>query len=176
MVQRKHQRQTAQRLLPPTEVRDILPALLRRHDAEQDPFGEGIQTVDQLQLRVAAHGDHLVHFLEAQRDGAKARHEAFEAERAQVVVPLLGGVAGGEGGGQIGGAGGVFVDAPAVFGQDGEVDGGGLRAFFERGDGGFEQGFVQVGELVFGVGWEVVGGLVGVFAEVAGTCQCGLVD
>lgn len=75
-------------------------------------------------------------------------------------MPFLGGVAGAEGGDQVGGAGGVFVDAPPVFGQDGEVDGDGLRAFFERGDGAFEEGFVQVGELVFGVSWEVVGGLI----------------
>jgi len=82
-------------------------------------------------------------------------------------VSLLGRVAQGQGGAEVAGAGGVFGDAAAVVGKDGEVDGGGLRALFEGGDGGFEEGFVEVGELVFGVGGEVGGGLGWVVGEVA---------
>lgn len=63
----------------------------------------------------------------------------------------------------------MFGYAPPVVGKDGEVDWGGLRALFEGGDGGFEELFVEVGELVFGVGGEVAGwGLGWVVGEVAG--------
>ena len=34
-------------LLASREVRDVLPALLRRHHAENDTLGEGIHAVDQ---------------------------------------------------------------------------------------------------------------------------------
>ena len=61
---------------------------------------------------------------------------------------------------EVGGAGGVFVDAAAIFGEDGEVDVEVLGAFFEESDFAFEGGFVHVGEFVFGVGGEVFGGLV----------------
>ena len=154
MMQRKHQRQTTQRLLPATEVADILPALLRRHDAEQDPLAEWIQTVDELQFSVSAHGDHLVHFLQAHGDDAEALHEAFEAEAAELFAAPLGGVAGCDGGGEVGGAGGVFFDAAAVVGEDGEVDGGVLGLFFEGGDGGLEGVFGKVAEFVAAVGGE----------------------
>ena len=165
MMQRKHQRQAAQRLLPARQITDILPTLLRRHDREQNPLGEGIERIDELELGVAAHGDHLVHFLQPQRDEAEAGHEALEAELAQVVVPLLGEIAGGDGSVEVGGAGGVFVGAAAVFREDGEVDVEVLGLLFQDGDFAFEGGFVHVGEFVFGVSREVFCGLV--FAEVA---------
>lgn len=100
-------------------------------------------------------------------------HEALETEGAQVVVAFLDGVAGLDGGGEILRAGCVFFDAAAVFGEDGKLDGDVLVFFFERGDGGFEGGFVDVGEFVFGVGGEGVGILL--FAEIAElwvSCVC----
>ena len=66
----------------------------------------------------------------------------------------------------------MLVDAAAVFGEDGEVDGLGLRAFFQEGDFGFERVFGEVEEFVFGVLGEFLGGHGGVAAEVAGLrCQ-----
>jgi hypothetical protein len=41
------------------EIGDVLPALLGRHDAEQDPLGERIETVDEFQFSVSTHRDHL---------------------------------------------------------------------------------------------------------------------
>ena len=89
VVQRKHECERTQRLFATGEVGDISPALFRWHDAKGNAFAEGIQTVDKLQLCVSAHGDHLVHLLEAQRDGGEALHEAFETQSAEVIEPLL---------------------------------------------------------------------------------------
>lgn len=41
------------------QIRDILPALLGRHDTEDDSFGERIETVDKFELGIATQGDHL---------------------------------------------------------------------------------------------------------------------
>ena len=169
-MQSEDEGKTTEGLLAAAEIGDVLPALLGRHDAEEDALGEGVEAVDELELGVAAHGDHLVHFLEPQRDGAEARHEAFQPERAQVVVPFLGRVARAERGAEVGGARVVFAHAPSVVADDAEVDGRGLRAFFERGDGAFEHGLVEVVEFVFGVEGEVVRYLFGIFAQVAVLC------
>ncbi len=66
---------------------------------------------------------------------------------------------------EVAGAGVVFVNAAAVFGEDGEIDVEVLGFFFEDGDFAFEGDFVHVGEFVFGVGGEVFCGLV--FAKIA---------
>jgi hypothetical protein len=97
MMQSKYERKTTQRLLATTQIADVLPAFLRRHDAEQDAFAERIERVDQLQFGVTAHGNHLVHFLELSRDLAEAFHETLKALPAQVIEEPLGGVAGGNG-------------------------------------------------------------------------------
>ena len=165
MMQRKHQRQTAQRLLTPGQVRNVLPRLLWRHHGEQDPLRERIQRVHELQLRVAAHGDHLIHFFQPQGDETEPRHETFETELAEVVAALFGGVAGGDGGVEVCGAGVVFVDAAAVFGEDGEVDVEVLGFLFEGGDFGFQGFFGHVGKFVFGVDGKAFCGLI--FAEIA---------
>lgn len=41
------------------EIGDVLPALLGRHNAEQDSLGERIETVDEFQFSVSAHRNHL---------------------------------------------------------------------------------------------------------------------
>ncbi len=47
VVQGKHKGKRAERLLTTGQIRNVLPALLRWHDAENDTFREGIQTVNQ---------------------------------------------------------------------------------------------------------------------------------
>lgn len=66
---------------------------------------------------------------------------------------------------EVPGAGVVLVDAAAVFCENGEVDVEVLGFLFEDGDFSFESVLVHVGEFVFGIGGEVVCGLL--FAEIA---------
>lgn len=82
MVQSEDEGQTAECLFTTGEVANVLPALLGGHDAEENAFAEGIQAVDEFELCVSAHGDHLIHFLESERDGAETFHETFQAQTA----------------------------------------------------------------------------------------------
>mgnify|MGYP001590681608 CR=1 FL=1 len=106
-VQCEDESERAERLLPSREVRDVLPALLGRHDAEDDAFREWIQRVDEFKLCVAAERDHLprcdvsdieckgeattnlVHLLELHRNDSEALHKLLEALIPQVVRKLL---------------------------------------------------------------------------------------
>lgn len=91
------------------QVRDVLPALLWGHNAEDDAFREGIHAVDKLKLGIAAEGDHLrlwistlslrripvtylVHLLELERDCAEAGHELVEPPLPQRLILFLLGV------------------------------------------------------------------------------------
>lgn len=114
-MQGKHQRETTQGLLPPAQIADILPALLGRHDAEENPLAEGVETIHQLQLRIAAQRDQLVHGLQVRRDGVEARQEGGQPRVAQVAESGLGRVAGGEGGVEVGGAGGEVEGPSSIF-------------------------------------------------------------
>jgi hypothetical protein len=68
VVQRKDQRERREGLLAAGQVGNVLPALLGRAHGEDDALGEGVEGVDELELRVAAQRDHLVHLLQLQRD------------------------------------------------------------------------------------------------------------
>ena len=63
MVQGEHKGERGERLLPSGQVGDVLPALLRRPDRENNALAEGVERVDQLELGVSAQRDHLVHLL-----------------------------------------------------------------------------------------------------------------
>ena len=63
MVQGEYKRQGRKSLLTARQVRDLLPTLLRGAHAEVDALAEWVQGVHQLQLRVTAKCDHLVHGL-----------------------------------------------------------------------------------------------------------------
>ena len=89
MMKRENQSKGTKGLLATRQITDILPALLGRHDREQNALAEGIKRIHELELRVSAHGDHLVHLLEAQRDRAEPFHEPLEPHPAQVVASLL---------------------------------------------------------------------------------------
>ena len=53
-VECENEREGAERLLAAGQVADVLPALLWRHHAEQDPFGEGVEAVDEFELGIAS--------------------------------------------------------------------------------------------------------------------------
>lgn len=103
-MQGKDQGQRTQRLLAPAQIPNVLPALLGRHDREENALAEGVERVDQLQLGVAAQRDQLVHGLEVGGDGVEAGEEAGQAAVAEGGQARLGGVAGGEGGVEVGAA------------------------------------------------------------------------
>ena len=81
-MQGKYQRETTERLLPPTQIADVLPALLGRHDAKEDTLAKGVEAVNELELRVAAQRDELVHGLEMRGDGVEARQEGGQTRVA----------------------------------------------------------------------------------------------
>lgn len=55
----KDQGKEAERLLASRRIRNVLPALLRRHYTKDDALRERIHTVDQLQLRITPKRNHL---------------------------------------------------------------------------------------------------------------------
>eukprot|EP00964_Phaeocystis_antarctica_P083806 scaffold52749_cov71-Phaeocystis_antarctica.AAC.2 len=59
VVQREDERERGEGLLAAREVGDMLPRLLGRPHAEDDALGEGVERVEQLELRVATERDHL---------------------------------------------------------------------------------------------------------------------
>ena len=71
---------------PTGQICNVLPTFLRRAHAENDSLGEGVERVYQLQLRVPAEGDHLVHLFELARDQEVALHELVEPHLAEFVV------------------------------------------------------------------------------------------
>ena len=75
-MQSKDERKRTERLLASRKVTDVLPALLWWHDAENDSLAERIETVNQLQFRVSAERDGLVHLFQFGRNDAEACHEA----------------------------------------------------------------------------------------------------
>ena len=78
-MQRKHQRVRTKRLLPTRQIADILPALLRWHDGEENPLREGVERVDEFELGISAQSDELVHALEMSGDCRKSSHELVES-------------------------------------------------------------------------------------------------
>ena len=151
VMQGEDEGETAQRLLATRQVGYVLPRLLRRHDAEEDALREGVERVDQLQLRIAAHRDHLVHLLQPERDDAEALHEASEAELAQVIATLLGRVTRGDSLLKVGAARCVLFHAAAVLVQDAQVDIDVLRFLLENCNFRLEGVFAEFLQLVFGV-------------------------
>ncbi|KAB8232844.1 uncharacterized protein BDW43DRAFT_300616 [Aspergillus alliaceus] len=97
VMQSKNQCQTRQCLLTTGQVANVLPTLLRRHDGKQDTLRERIQGIDQFQLCVAAHRDHLVHLLQTERDNTKAFHEPIESCGSKAIETSLSAVAGCQG-------------------------------------------------------------------------------
>lgn len=96
--------------------------LLGRHDGEVDALGEGVEAVAELELRIAAEGDHLVHLFELHADGVEAGHELVETLLAEGLEGRLGLVALGRRRGEIGDALLVVALALAVLLDDTEVD------------------------------------------------------
>lgn len=58
-MQSKDESERTERLFAAGKVRDVLPALFRRHDGEEDALREGIRRIVELELGVAAECDHL---------------------------------------------------------------------------------------------------------------------
>ncbi|CAI4215741.1 unnamed protein product [Parascedosporium putredinis] len=117
------------------------------HDAKEDALAERVERVHELQLSVTAHGDHLVHFLEAQGNDAEALHEALETEAPELVAPLLGRVSSSHLCREVGRTVGVLLNAAAVFREHRQVDGV-LRLLLERGNLALEPILGHVRELV----------------------------
>ena len=58
-MQSKDESERTERLFATGKVRDVLPALFRRHHGEEDALREGIRRIVELELGVAAKCDHL---------------------------------------------------------------------------------------------------------------------
>ncbi|PLB45759.1 hypothetical protein P170DRAFT_251609 [Aspergillus steynii IBT 23096] len=157
VMQSEDQSQTGQGLLTTGQVADVLPALLRGHDGEQDTLGEGIQGVDQLQLGVTAHGDHLVHLLESKRDDAESLHESVQSRGPETVQTCLGTVARGQGSCQISRASLVLCRPATVFINDREIDRRVLALLFKCSNDRLKRLLVHLGQLVLGVGLKLGG-------------------
>ena len=85
-VEREHERERAQRLLSTRQVRDVAPALLRRHDAEDDALRERIHAVNELQLSVAAKRNRLGKLSVRSRDGRYKRTWYISLSLAEMML------------------------------------------------------------------------------------------
>lgn len=73
-------------LLTTGKVSDLLPGLLWWTDTEGDALAERIERIEELKLSITTQGDHLIHLLKSQGDGAESSHEHIESLSSEVFI------------------------------------------------------------------------------------------